>query len=181
MSSAAREMASKYLGDVKDPKLKKELAEAMADFEKEFGIDPKTTVQFKDLGADTFGQAGSATKRITINSRFLDGRMSTKDAAHTMAHELTHTLDKTEVSGSNAEFKGTKVVLKSANKKFDKQLTAAYKTFKQRYGSEQTKKIGSYALTNKHEFFAEALASHMTGTKTVYGDFAYKLAKSMTK
>ena len=105
-------------------------------------------------------------------------------AKHAMIHELTHGLDKTNAFNlTNGEWSskgGGKFVVKKENKGFDKKLTSAYKHFKSHYGSSDTKAIGRYALKSKNEFFAEAVASHLTGTQNKYTTFAYNLAKSMS-
>ena len=191
MSGRARELANKYLGGVSDPKLKKELADGMAAFEKEFGIPVfgngagrgGLTVSVQDLG-ETTAASVNGMGHLVVNSRFTTGQLPMSHAKHSMIHELTHGLDKTNAFNlTNGEWSskgGGKFVVKKENKGFDRKLTAAYKQFKKNYGSTQTKQIGSYALKSKHEFFAEAVASHMTGTKNNYTTFAYNLAKSMS-
>ena len=191
MSARAQSLAKQYLGDIKDPTLRKELAEGMAAFEKEFGIpvfgngDGRggLKITMSDLGETTTGKV-NGMGYLEINSRFTTGQLPMSHAKHTMIHELTHGLDKTNAFNlTNGEWSskgGGKFVVKKENKGFDRKLTAAYKAFKKNYGSAQTKQIGSYALKNKHEFFAESLAKHMTGTKNSYTTFAYNLAKSMS-
>jgi len=190
LSGRARELANKYLGGVSDPKLKKELADGMAAFEKEFGDLPSNlTVSVGHISVsgksnDAMG-AVNGFNQLRISDGFTAGRFSMSEAKHTMIHELTHTLDKTDTHHSanidGIKMKGWRPVgqLKKENKVFDRKLTAAYKKFKFNYGSAQSKPVGSYALTSKHEFFAEAVAHHLTGTKTSYTTFAYNLAKSM--
>ena len=191
MSSRASELADKYLGGISDPTLKKELAEGMAAFEKEFGIpvfgngDGRggLKVVMSDLGETTTGKV-NGMGYLEINSKFTTGGLPMSHAKHTMIHELTHGLDKTNAFNlTNGEWSskgGGKFVVKKENKGYDRKLTAAYKAFKKNYGSAQTKQIGTYALKSKHEFFAEALAKHMTGTQNKYTTFAYNLAKSMS-
>ena len=184
MSARAQQLANQYLGDVKSPALRKELAEGLEAFEKEFGIPAGVHVLVNDLGERTYG-AAVGSGRIRISSRYKTGEHDISHAKHTMIHELTHVLDKSDSAwGKNTEFTKDswgryKKTLKSENKGYAKKLTAAYKTFKLNYGSPATKQIGSYALKNKHEFFAESLAHYMTGTKNQYTTFAYNLAKSM--
>ena len=190
-SSRASELADKYLGGISDPTLKKELAEGMAAFEKEFGIpvfgngDGRggLKVVMSDLGETTTGKV-NGMGYLEINSKFTTGGLPMSHAKHTMIHELTHGLDKTNAFNlTNGEWSskgGGKFVVKKENKGYDRKLTAAYKAFKKNYGSAQTKQIGTYALKSKHEFFAEAVASHLTGTKNKYTTFAYNLAKSMS-
>ena len=189
MSQRASELADKYLGNVSDPTLKKSLAEGMAAFEKEFGIpvfgnnrpgQGELNVLVSDLGKTTYGSINGAGF-LTINSRFESGKMEMEHAKHTIIHELAHGIDKTIAWNAQTSvwYEG-KWVLKDANRGFNRKLTAAYKTFKKKYGSGQTKQIGPYALKNKNEFFAEAIAAHMTGKQNSYTTFAYNLAKSMT-
>ena len=191
LSGRARELANKYLGGVSDPKLKKELADGMAAFEKEFGIPVfgngegrgglKITVS--DLGETTAAKV-NGMGYLQVNSRFTTGQLPMSHAKHSMIHELTHGLDKTNAFNlTNGEWSskgGGKFVVKKENKGFERKLTSAYKHFKSHYGSSDTKAIGQYALKSKHEFFAEAVASHLTGTKNKYTTFAYNLAKSMS-
>jgi hypothetical protein len=179
-SARARDLAGKYLGDVKNPELKKQLAEGLAEFDKEFGIPDRVTVTMKDLGSGTYGQIYTKSGRIEISTRYEDGRFNISHAKHTMIHELAHSIDKT--LDKTVEVKGYRVMrkVKPENKVFDKKLMGAYKTFKLNYGSPATKQIGGYALTNRNEFFADAVAHHMTGTKNQYSTFAFNLAKSMT-
>ena len=179
-SARARDLAGKYLGDVKNPELKKQLAEGLAEFDKEFGIPDRVTVTMKDLGSGTYGQIYTKSGRIEISTRYEDGRFNISHAKHTMIHELAHSIDKT--LDKTVEVKGYRVMrkVKPENKIFDKKLMGAYKTFKLNYGSPATKQIGGYALTNRNEFFADAVAHHMTGTKNQYSTFAFNLAKSMT-
>ena len=179
-SARARDLAGKYLGDVKNPELKKQLAEGLAEFDKEFGIPDRVTVTMKDLGSGTYGQIYTKSGRIEISTRYEDGRCNISHAKHTMIHELAHSIDKT--LDKTVEVKGYRVMrkVKPENKIFDKKLMGAYKTFKLNYGSPATKQIGGYALTNRNEFFADAVAHHMTGTKNQYSTFAFNLAKSMT-
>lgn len=179
-SARARDLAGKYLGDVKNPELKKQLAEGLAEFDKEFGIPDRVTVTMKDLGSGTYGQIYTKSGRIEISTRYEDGRFDISHAKHTMIHELAHSIDKT--LDKTVEVKGYRVMrkVKPENKVFDKKLMGAYKTFKLNYGSPATKQIGGYALTNRNEFFADAVAHHMTGTKNQYSTFAFNLAKTMT-
>lgn len=179
-SARARDLAGKYLGDVKNPELKKQLAEGLAEFDKEFGIPDRVTVTMKDLGSGTYGQIWTKSGRIEISTRYEDGRFNISHAKHTMIHELAHSIDKT--LDKTVEVKGYRVMrkVKPENKVFDKKLMGAYKTFKLNYGSPATKQIGGYALTNRNEFFADAVAHHMTGTKNQYSTFAFNLAKAMT-
>lgn len=179
-SARARDLAGKYLGDVKNPELKKQLAEGLAEFDKEFGIPDRVTVTMKDLGSGTYGQIYTKSGRIEISTRYEDGRFNISHAKHTMIHELAHSIDKT--LDKTVEVKGYRVMrkVKPENKVFDKKLMGAYKTFKLNYGSPATKQIGGYALTNRNEFFADAVAHHMTGTKNQYSTFAFNLAKAMT-
>ena len=184
MSSRASELADKYLGGISDPTLKKELAEGLEAFDKEFGSPEGVTVKLSS-GMGTAAGAANGLGEIKINSGYQSGALDKSDAKHTMIHELTHTFDKTDTHHSK-NISGIKMqgwkpvgVLKSENKGFDKKLTAAYKHFKSHYGSSDTKAIGRYALKSKHEFFAESLASHLTGTQNKYTTFAYNLAKSM--
>ena len=179
-SARARDLAGKYLGDVKNPELKKQLAEGLAEFDKEFGIPDRVTVTMKDLGSGTYGQIYTKSGRIEISTRYEDGRFNISHAKHTMIHELAHSIDKT--LDKTVEVKGYRVMrkVKPENKVFDKKLMGAYKTFKLNYGSPATKQIGGYALTNRNEFFADAVAHHMTGTKNSHTTFAFNLAKKMT-
>lgn len=179
LSARANQLANKYLGDVKNPALRKELAEGLEIFDKEFGIPERVTVTTADLGSHIYGQINYKSGKMVINSRFENGRMSMEHAKHTMVHELAHSIDKT--LDTTAVISGYRVVrkVKPENKAFDRKLNAAYKTFKMNYGNEATKKIGGYALTKRTEFFAEALAHHLTGTRNAYTTFAYNLAKSM--
>ncbi len=179
-SKRAKEMADKYLGDFKNPELKKSLAEGLAEFDKEFGIPDRVTVTASDLGSRIYGQIRTKSGHIEINSRYEDGRLDMSHAKHTMIHELAHSIDKT--LDKTVEIKGYRIMrkVKPENKAFDKKLTSAYKTFKFNYGNTATKQIGGYALTNKNEFFADAVATHMTGTKNQYTTFAFNMAKSMT-
>jgi len=190
LSGRARELANKYLGDVSDPTLKKELADGMAAFEKEFGIPVfgngegrgGLTVKVSDLG-ETTAASVNGYGLLEINSRFTTGQMPMNHVKHSIIHELTHGLDKTNafnLTNGDWSSKEGKFVVKKENKGFDKKLTAAYKQFKKNYGTTQTKQIGAYALKNKNEFFAEAVASHMTGVKNNYTTFAYNLAKEMS-
>ena len=178
MSSRASQLADKYLGGVSDSALKKELAESLAEYEKEFGLPKGLTI--------TMGGTDAAGKINGLNQMHINKGLSASETKKTMIHELTHGIDKTDTH-RNDNISGIKMqggkpvgVLKTGNKGFDKKLTAAYKHFKSNYGSSDTKAIGKNALKNKHEFFAEALSSHMTGTQNKYTTFAYKLAKSMS-
>jgi hypothetical protein len=182
-SSRSNGLADKYLGGVNNDALKKDLSEGLAQFEKEFGLPEGLTISMGDIGA-----AGkiNGLNQMVLNSGYDKGTMSKSDARKTLLHELTHGIDKTDthrtknisrIDEKNGSLKG---VLKKENKGFDKKLTAAYKHFKSNYGTSATKQIGSYALKSKHEFFAEALSSHLTGTQNKYTTFAYNLAKSMT-
>ena len=80
MSSRASELADKYLGGISDPTLKKELAEGMAAFEKEFGIpvfgngDGRggLKVVMSDLGETTTGKV-NGMGYLEINSKFTTG------------------------------------------------------------------------------------------------------------
>ena len=170
---------------VTDAELKRSLSEAIAQFDKEFGLPENVTITMKDLGSQIGGSA-NGLNQVKINSGYQDGRFDKSDAKKTLLHEFTHVLDKTDTHHSanisGIKMKGATPVgqLKSEYKVFDKKLTAACKHFKANYGSTSTKQIGRYALKSKHEFFAEAVASHMTGTKNNYTTFAYNLAKSMS-
>lgn len=192
MSSRANELASQYLGGISDPTLRKELAEGMASFEKEFGIPVfgngegrgGLKIVASDLGETTYGRV-NGMGFLEINSRFGSGNVDMGHAKHTMIHELTHGLDKTNAwnlqTSTWSKKNGGSFVLKSENKGFDRKLTAAYKHFKSHYGrTESATQLGSYALKSKHEFFAEAVAHHLTGTHNQYTQFAYNLAKSMS-
>ena len=163
--SARQQLANKYLSAFNNQTLKKELTDAIYDFDKEFGM-PDYTIISADLGKKYDGKMSPETKRIGIHSKYDDGKMSAKDAKHTMIHELAHTMD---LGHSNTT---------SARKDFNKKLTSLYKSFKSDYVRKNLH-IGSYALTNKHEFFAEAIAYHMTGRKDEYTTKVFKLAKSM--
>lgn len=182
-SARARQLANQYLGGVNNPALKKELASALAEYEKEFGLPAGLTIKMG--GTDALGKI-NGLNQMHLNSEFESGKRTPAEARKTFIHELTHGIDKTDThrSGNISGFKtqGWKPVgvLKSENKGFEKKLTSAYKHFKSHYGSSDTKAIGSYALKSKHEFFAEALSSHMTGTQNKYTTFAYNLAKSMS-
>lgn len=182
-SARARQLANQYLGGVNNPALKKELASALAEYEKEFGLPAGLTIKMG--GTDALGKI-NGLNQMHLNSEFESGKRTPAEARKTFIHELTHGIDKTDThrSGniSGVKMQGWKPVgvLKSENKGFEKKLTSAYKHFKSHYGSSDTKAIGSYALKSKHEFFAEALSSHMTGTQNKYTTFAYNLAKSMS-
>ena len=184
MSARASQLAGKYLGGVNNPALKKELASALAEYEKEFGLPENLTITMG--GTDALGKI-NGLNQMHLNSGYESGQKSAAEARKTFIHELTHGIDKTDTyrSGniSGIKMQGGKPVgvLKSENKGFDKKLTSAYKHFKSHFSSSSdAKAIGRYALKNKHEFFAEALSSHMTGTKNKYTTFAYNLAKSMS-
>ena len=183
MSAGARGMAEKYLGGVGDSALKKQLAEGLAEFDKEFGLPEGLTITMG--GTDAAGKI-NGLNQMHLNSGYESGKMSASEAKKTMIHELTHGIDRTDthrdknISGLKEKNGTVKGILKTENKGFDKKLTAAYKHFKSNFShSSAAKQIGPYALKNKHEFFAEALASHMTGTQNKYTTFAYNLAKSM--
>lgn len=166
MSAKAREMAKKYLGDVKNPILKKELAEGLVKFEKEFGINPKVTIHLGNLSEKIGGEV-NGFEMVTINKMFDNGKFDISYAQRTLLHELAHTIDKTVLWPKNADFINGEFKLKTENRKFDKKLTAAFKQFKAKYGTTQTKQIGGYAKKSKNEFFAEALSLHMMGVKTI--------------
>ena len=182
-SARARQLANQYLGGVNNPALKKELASALAEYEREFGLPAGLTITMG--GTDALGKI-NGLNQMHLNSGYESGQRTTAEARKTFIHELTHGIDKTDThrSGniSGIKMQGWKPVgvLKSENKGFEKKLTSAYKHFKSHYGSSDTKAIGRYALKSKHEFFAEALSSHMTGTQNKYTTFAYNLAKSMS-
>ena len=182
-SARSNQLANKYLGGVNNPALKKELASALADYEKEFGLPAGLTITMG--GTDALGKM-NGLNQMHLNSEYESGKRTPAEARKTFIHELTHGIDKTDThrSGniSGIKMQGWKPVgvLKSENKGFEKKLTSAYKHFKSHYGSSDTKAIGRYALKSKHEFFAEALSSHMTGTQNKYTTFAYNLAKSMS-
>ena len=182
-SARASQLANQYLGGVNNPALKKELASALAEYEREFGLPAGLTITMG--GTDALGKI-NGLNQMHLNSEYESGKRTPAEARKTFIHELTHGIDKTDThrSGniSGIVTKGASVigVLKTENKGFEKKLTSAYKHFKSHYGSSDTKAIGSYALKSKHEFFAEALSSHMTGTKNKYTTFAYNLAKSMS-
>lgn len=72
--------------------------------------------------------------------------------------------------------------VKPENKGYAKTLQSAYKAFKMDYyKGGKAKSLGSYALTNKNEFFADAVANHLTGNKNQFTNFAYNFAKKMTR
>lgn len=183
MSSRASQLAEQYLGAVSDAVLKKELAEGLADFEKEFGLPENLTIKLGDIGV---GGKINGLNRLYLNSGYENGMMNKAEAKKTFIHELAHGIDKTEthflrnISGTIEKNGTVKGVLKPENKVFEKKLTAAYKHFKLNYNSKSAKEIGKYALKSKHEFFAESLSAYMTGTKNKYSAFAYNLAKSMS-
>ena len=182
-SARASQLASQYLGGVNNPALKKELTSALAEYEREFGLPAGLTVTMG--GTDALGKI-NGLNQMHLNSEYESGKRTPTEARKTFIHELTHGIDKTDTHRkgniSGIVTKGASVigVLKTENKGFDKKLTSAYKHFKSHYGSSDTKAIGRNALKSKHEFFAEALSSHMTGTQNKYTTFAYKLAKSMS-
>ena len=184
MSATERALAQKYLGDIKNPKLKAELAAGLAAFDKEFGILDNVTVTTKDLGEKTFGQIimGHGKNRIEISSRYEDGRLDMKTAKHTMIHELTHSIDVTDTQVIGRRKNGRiRWEVKPEFKAHDSKLVGLYHSFKTNYHSDMggARKIGAYALTNKHEFLADAVASYMTGTKTPHSAAAFNLAKTM--
>ena len=170
---------------VTDAEVRQVLTEGINQFEKEFGLPENLTIQMNDLGSEVGGSA-NGLNQVKINSGYQDGRFNKSDAKKVLLHEFTHVLDKTDTNHSanisGIKMNGAKPVgqLKQEYKAFDRKLTAAYKKFKFNYGSKATKEIGRYALKSKHEFFAEALSSHLTGTKNQYTTFAYNLAKSMS-
>ncbi len=182
-SARSNQLANQYLGGVNNPALKKELASALADYEKEFGLPAGLTVTMG--GTDALGKI-NGMNQMHLNSEYESGKRTPAEARKTFIHELTHGIDRTDtnrkgnISGIVTKGASVKGVLKSENKGFEKKLTSAYKHFKSHYGSSDTKAIGRYALKSKHEFFAEALSSHMTGTQNKYTTFAYNLAKSMS-
>ena len=182
-AARASQLASQYLGGVNNPALKKELASALAEYEREFGLPAGLTVTMG--GTDALGKI-NGLNQLHLNSGYESGQRTTAEARKTFIHELTHGIDKTDthrsgnISGIVTKGASVKGVLKTENKGFEKKLTSAYKHFKSHYGSSDTKAIGRYALKSKHEFFAEALSSHMTGTQNKYTTFAYNLAKSMS-
>jgi hypothetical protein len=182
-SSRASQLANQYLGGVNNPALKKELASALAEYEKEFGLPAGLTIKMG--GTDALGKI-NGLNQMHLNSEYESGQRTPAEARKTFIHELTHGIDRTDthrkgnISGTVTKGASVTGVLKTENKGFEKKLTSAYKHFKSHYGSSDTKAIGSYALKSKHEFFAEALSSHMTGTQNKYTTFAYKLAKSMS-
>lgn len=180
LSKRAEALAKKYLGDVKNPELRKQLAEGLEIFDEEFGIPERVSVKVSDLGSRTYGQIYVKGGNIVISSRYEDGSFNISHAKHTMIHELAHSIDKTLDVTATVKGGRIKRTVKPENKVFDKKLMGAYKAFKKNYGSEATKQIGSYALTKRTEFFADALATHLTGTKNAYTTFAFNLAKSMT-
>jgi len=181
-SARASQLANQYLGGVNNPALKKELASALAEYEREFGLPAGLTVTMG--GTDALGKI-NGLNQLNLNSGYESGQRTTAEARKTFIHELTHGIDKTDthrsgnISGIVTKGASVKGVLKTENKGFEKKLTSAYKHFKSHYGSSDTKSIGNVALKNKHEFFAEALSAHMTGTQNKYTTFAYNLAKSM--
>ena len=181
-SRRAKELADKYLTDFKNPELKKALAEGLAEFDKEFGIPSKITVTPKALESNVYGQIWTHSGRIEINTKYETGGFDIKHAKHTMIHELAHSIDGSLVK--DVSYKNGRIVktVKEAFKSDYNQLGKAFKTFKSGYwhGETSAKQIGSYALTDRHEFFADAVASHMTGTKNSHTTFAFNLAKKMT-
>ena len=182
-SARASQLANQYLGGVNNPALKKELASALAEYEREFRLPAGLTITMG--GTDALGKI-NGLNQMHLNSGYESGQRTPAEARKIFIHELTHGIDKTDthrsgnISGIVTKGASVKGVLKTENKGFDKKLTSAYKHFKSHYGSSDTKAIGRYALKSKHEFFAEALSSHMTGTQNKYTTFAYKLAKSMS-
>ena len=184
MSGRERTLAQKYLGDVQNPKLKQQLAAGLAEFDKEFGLPDNLTVTTKDLGEKTYGEIimGHGKNRIQISSRYEDGRFSLESAKHTMIHELTHSIDVTDTQVIGRRKNGRiRWEVKPEFKGHDNRLVGLYHSFKTNYhsGMGNARKIGAYALTNKHEFLADAVASYMTGTKTPHSKAAYDLAKTM--
>ena len=179
-----KRLAEKYLGNIKNPKLKQELAAGLAAFDKEFGIPDNVTITTKDLGVDTLGDITmrKGKSRIQISSRYEDGRFSLKTAKHTMIHELTHSIDVTDTQVIGKRKNGRiRWEVKPEFKPIDRKLVGLYHSFKTNYysGMGNARKIGAYALTNKHEFLADAVASYMTGTKTPHSTAAFKIAKMM--
>ena len=183
LSARASQMAKQYLGGVNNPELKKALAEGLAEYEKEFGLPKGLTIT---MGGTNESGKINGLNQMHLNSGYESGKMSVSEAKKTLIHELTHGIDKTtthrteNISGIKMQGSKPVGVLKKENKGFDRKLTAAFKAFKKNYGSTQTKQISSIALKSKHEFFAESVATYMTGTKNKYTTYAYNLAKSMS-
>lgn len=180
MSATEKRLAEKYLGEVQNPQLKKELAAGLAAFDKEFGIPDNVTVTMRKLAGDTYGQISVHSGRIEINTMYENGGLPLSHAKHTMVHELAHSVDLS--LQKTFKRKGGRLVLgvKPEYEGYAKTLQSAFKAFKSDYYSGgKAKSIGSYALTNKNEFFADAVANHLTGNKNQFTTFAYNFAKKM--
>lgn len=148
---------------IQDTKLRNEIISALDDYEKEFGVrlENISLAKLKDnVGGETYYKdkillnskvfTTSDNVKAVMKSAYDTGLLNKTNSPlkHIMVHELAHA---TWTPG-----------YKTSNKSAQKEVLSAYRKFLK---DSSAKGWGAYSKSKYTEFFAEAVAKHMYGTK----------------
>ena len=163
---------------IKDPRVAKDLKDALDRMNSEFDFENEgiVTLKFgKAMGAYGMNQGheielnkGKFNRKYENVAKDQKARITSGYSVETknvVAHTLTHELAHSVWSGGNSS---------SA----DKQIHALYNDYMK---SASHKGWGTYSRKNAKEFFAEGISKHLNGTKDKYSTALYKIAKGLNK
>lgn len=161
---------------MKDPQLYKATKEAISRFHSVLGVRERN-IKLADLDGPTMGISGN--DGIYLNKRYYNksykelvgiekrdykkgfGTVTNKPQAHTVTHELAHSLWNRDKTGANHKAAG-----KEINKLYDK-----WKNDRRKVG------YGRYAKTNVDEFWAETITKAVHGWQDEYTKKVKKIVK----
>ena len=159
------------LNNIKDPKVKAEIKEALESYSKEIGLPYEVQIIASDLAKGRLG-ATDGGGSITLNTKYFNksaknaekelsdrmkagkGVTTNKPLQQTVHHELAHNTY-SKLSGAKKDAVG-----------------ALYKKY---MSDKKVKGWGSYSKNNAEEFYAEGIAKSMTGKSDSYTKALRKL------
>lgn len=170
------------LKNIKDPKLYKEMKEAISRFSAVLGI-PQRNIKLATLDGGTFGvhvTANGASDGIYLNKKYFknakladviathkknyNSGWSTKTnrpGAHTITHELAHAVWNSALRSPKAQAAA-------------KEIFGMYKKW---MGDSKKTGYGKYSKTNVNEFWAETITKGIHGKSDKYTKKAISIAK----
>ena len=159
------------LNNIKDPKVKAEIKEALESYSKEIGLPHEVHIIASDLAKGRLGATDGGFS-ITLNTKYFNktAKNATKELSDRMKAGKGVTTDKPLQQVLHHELAHNTYFKLSGAKK--DAVGALYKKF---MSDKKVKGWGSYSKTNAEEFYAEGIAKSMTGKSDSYTKALRKL------